>query len=98
MVMAKWIIILFLLKDYASLLEDQDKDGVADIKKIMLSGFALSNPQHNLNTPLYGLDNWIYLAHEPAVTSKIYDEEFGDKGREIVFTNNLTPPELLLQH
>lgn len=66
-------------------LEDQDGDGKADISKVLLTGFALSNPQHNLNTPVFGLDNWIYLAHEQAITSKLFPEEFGDNGKEITF-------------
>jgi putative membrane-bound dehydrogenase-like protein len=38
-------------------LEDQNGDHRADLKKILLTGFALSNPQHNVNTPIFGLDN-----------------------------------------
>ena len=45
-------------------MEDTNGDGKADIKKVMLSGFALTNPQYLVNRPIYGLDNWIYLAHE----------------------------------
>jgi putative membrane-bound dehydrogenase-like protein len=66
-------------------LEDQNNDGVSDSKQVLLTGFALSNPQHNLNSPVYGLDNWIYLAHEPSVTAKVFQKEFGDQGQEIVF-------------
>ncbi|HEU5148648.1 MAG TPA: PVC-type heme-binding CxxCH protein, partial [Chryseosolibacter sp.] len=66
-------------------MEDTNADGKADIIKRMLTGFALSNPQHNLNTPLYGLDNWIYIAHERTVGSEVYKQEFGDKGTEIFF-------------
>jgi putative membrane-bound dehydrogenase-like protein len=40
-------------------LEDNDGDGQADIRNIVLTGFALSNPQHNVNSPRLGLDNWI---------------------------------------
>ncbi|MDQ4140185.1 MAG: dehydrogenase, partial [Bacteroidota bacterium] len=58
-------------------LEDTDGDNRADVKKTILTGFAVSNPQHNLNNPLLGLDNWIYVGHESAVTAKIYKEEFG---------------------
>ena len=43
-------------------LEDSNNDGKADIRKVLLTGFALSNPQHNLNTPVYGLDNWILFS------------------------------------
>ena len=47
-------------------LEDSNGDGKADIKQTLLTGFALSNPQHNVNSPKLALDNWIYLGHEPA--------------------------------
>ena len=66
-------------------MEDTNGDGKADIIERMVSGFALSNPQHNVNTPLYGLDNWIYIAHERTVGSEVYKNEFGDSGREIFF-------------
>lgn len=66
-------------------LEDTDNDGKADIRQKMLSGFALSNPQHNLNTPRFELDNWIYLGHEGAVTPFVFKKEFGDKGTDILF-------------
>lgn len=68
--------------------EDTDGDHKADIRKIMLSGFARSNPQHNVNTPIYGLDNWIYIAHEGEVTPKIYTEEFGDRGADIKYVDH----------
>ncbi len=66
-------------------LEDSDGDGKADIKEKMLTGFARSNPQHNLNTPVYGLDNWIYLAHESSVSTKFFHDKFGGEGEEIIF-------------
>ncbi|MFD2202003.1 PVC-type heme-binding CxxCH protein [Shivajiella indica] len=66
-------------------LEDTDGDGKADNKEIILTGFALSNPQHNVNSPRLGLDNWIYLGHEPAVSTSQYEEEFGDRGTEIFY-------------
>lgn len=66
-------------------MEDTDADGVADIIKPMLTGFALSNPQHNVNTPIAGMDNWIYIAHERTVGSEVYKAEFGDSGGEIYF-------------
>lgn len=70
---------------YVYYLEDSNGDGKADKKEIVLSGFAVSNPQHNVNSPRLGLDNWIYLGHEPAVTTKTYEEKFGDKGSEVFF-------------
>jgi putative membrane-bound dehydrogenase-like protein len=75
-------------------LEDRDNDGRADVRKVLLTGFALSNPQHNLNTPLYGLDNWIYLAHEPAVTANVYRKEFGDEGKAVGFPGVPGAPSL----
>jgi putative membrane-bound dehydrogenase-like protein len=66
-------------------LEDSDGDGKADVKEKMLTGFARSNPQHNLNTPVYGLDNWIYLAHEGTISTKFFHDKFGDEGSPIIF-------------
>ena len=66
-------------------MEDTNNDDKADIIRTMLTGFALSNPQHNVNTPIYGLDNWIYIAHERTVGSEVYREAFGDAGGEIFF-------------
>src|SRR5687768_17215799 len=73
-------------------LEDTDNDGRADVKDTLLTGFALSNPQHNLNSPLLGIDNWIYLAHEGAVSTDIYKKEFGDPGQEIHFPKHPDSP------
>jgi len=75
-------------------LEDSDGDHVADIRDTLLTGFALSNPQHKVNTPIYGLDNWIYLGNEPATTPKIFVDEFGDKGEEIRYPKLSNSPSL----
>jgi putative membrane-bound dehydrogenase-like protein len=74
--------------------EDGDGDGKAEIRDTLLTGFALSNPQHNLNSPVLGIDNWIYLAHEEAVTTETYQKEFGDPGKEIFFPNQPASPRL----
>ncbi len=66
-------------------LEDTDGDGKADKKEVMLTGFALSNPQHNLNTPRFEADNWIYLGHEENVTPFTFTKEFGDEGTDITW-------------
>ena len=75
-------------------LEDTDGDGKADVRKIILTGFALSNPQHNVNNPLYGLDNWIYLAHEYSISTELYKEEFGDEGEDVFFPEQPQHPRL----
>lgn len=64
-------------------LEDTDGDGRADKREVMPRGFALSNPQHIVNNPELGLDNWIYLGQEPAITTQLYQEKFGDAGDEV---------------
>jgi putative membrane-bound dehydrogenase-like protein len=65
-------------------LADTNGDDRADVREVMLTGFALSNPQHNLNNPMFGLDNWIYLAHQWAFTPTVC-KEFADEGSEIRF-------------
>src|SRR5215217_5253841 len=74
--------------------EDTNGDGKADVKDTMLTGFALSNPQHNLNSPVLGIDNWIYLGHEGAVATQTYKEEFGDEGKEIYYPGQPNSPRL----
>jgi len=68
-------------------LEDTNGDDRADIRKVILTGFALTNPQHLANTPLYGLDNWIYIAHQGKVTPKVFGKEFGDTGSVVRFAD-----------
>lgn len=74
--------------------EDADGDGRAEVRDTLLTGFALSNPQHNLNNPVLGIDNWIYLAHEGAVGTERYKKEFGDPGGEIYFPAHPQSPRL----
>ncbi len=66
-------------------LEDTDGDNRADVRTAVLTGFALTNPQHTVSNPRYGLDNWIYLAHEPPIRTVIFQEKFGDEGSKIRF-------------
>lgn len=75
-------------------LEDKDGDGRAEIRDTLLTGFALSNPQHNLNNPVLGIDNWICLAHERAVGTETYKEDFGDKGHDIFYPGHPQSPRL----
>jgi putative membrane-bound dehydrogenase-like protein len=75
-------------------MEDINGDGKADIKKVMLTGFALTNPQYLVNRPIYGLDNWIYLAHEGKEETQTYQKQFGDPGRDIFFPDDPKAPRL----
>jgi putative membrane-bound dehydrogenase-like protein len=72
-------------------LEDVNGDGKADLRKVVLTGFARTNPQHAVNHPVYGLDNWIYVAHSGASEPVIYRDLFGDKGQDLTFPDR---PEL----
>ena len=60
--------------------EDMNGDGKADHREVVLTGFARTNPQHAFNHPVYGLDNWIYLANSGGSEPVIYRDLFGDKG------------------
>lgn len=68
-------------------LEDTTGDGRADIKKVMITGLALTNPQHIANTPIYGLDGWIYVAHMETITPNVA-KEFNDSGNIVRFVDN----------
>ena len=71
---------------------DTDGDGRADERRVVLTGFAFTNPQHTVNTPLYGLDNWIYLAQERPIDAKVFVEKFGDRGTPIRFPDREDVP------
>lgn len=66
-------------------LEDVDGDGKADRREVVLTGFAKTNPQHAVNHPVFGLDNWIYLAHSGGSQPVIYADLFGDQGSPLTF-------------
>jgi putative membrane-bound dehydrogenase-like protein len=75
-------------------LEDSTGDGKADIREVMLTGFARSNPQHNFNKPLYGLDNWIYLANNSTISTELFADKLGDPGSEVQFSGPSEGPIL----
>ncbi len=74
--------------------EDSNGDGMADVRRLLLTGFALTNPQHTTNAPLYGLDNWIYLANEGPVRTIRYGDLFGDAGSPVHFPDRPDGPRL----
>jgi putative membrane-bound dehydrogenase-like protein len=67
-------------------LEDTDGDGKADKREVVITGLAVTNPQHIANTPIFGLDNWIYVAHQTVVTPKVI-MEFNDTGSNVRYPN-----------
>ena len=75
-------------------LEDRDGDGKADRRQVVLTGFALSNPQHNFNNPLYGLDNGIYLANNGPIYTTVHADRFGDFGSGVHFPDRPEGPVL----
>jgi putative membrane-bound dehydrogenase-like protein len=68
-------------------LEDTTGDGRADVRRKVLTGFAFTNPQHTVNGPVYGLDNWIHLAHEGAAEAIVFKDKFGDRGAGVRFAD-----------
>lgn len=79
---------------YVLYFEDTNNDGIADKRDTVLTGFSLSNPHINVNNPLYGLDNYIHLAHRGAITTRNYEDIFGDKGTDIYFPDQPDSPRL----
>ncbi len=43
-------------------LADRDGDDVAEVRETMFSGFGLGPLERGINSPRWGLDNWIYIA------------------------------------
>ena len=68
-------------------LADTDGDGRADEKTVVLTGFAATNPQLRVNGPLYGIDNWVYVAYTRVPNPIRFAKEFGDRGGPIRFPN-----------
>ncbi|MCC6391302.1 MAG: c-type cytochrome [Bryobacterales bacterium] len=74
--------------------EDTDGDGRADMRRVVLTGFAQGNPQLRVNSPLYGLDNWIYVSYPRPPVPHRYVKEFGDQGSAIRFPDHPEIPAL----
>ena len=43
--------------------KDHDGDGRADERRVILTGFHEGNQQLRVNSPTWGMDNWLYLAN-----------------------------------
>ncbi|MBN8858523.1 MAG: c-type cytochrome [Sphingobacteriales bacterium] len=74
-------------------LKDTDGDGKADVKQVVLTGFAKTNPQLRMGSLRYGLDNWIYGAYSHTGGGD-WRKEFKDKGNPLQFPEK---PELNLE-
>lgn len=64
--------------------EDTTGDGRADIRKVVLTGFATTNPQLRVSNLRYGIDNWIYGTYFNAFGSG-GDAQFEGKGEPLSF-------------
>ena len=65
-------------------LADSDGDGRADLRQVVLTGFAKTNPQLRVNGLQYAIDNWVYVAYPRAIAPIRY-KEFADLGAAIRF-------------
>ncbi len=77
--------------------KDEDGDGRADTREVMLAGFPFNNPQHTVSSPYYGLDNWIYLAHEGYGSSTVFGDKFNKPGTEIHYPAHAESPRLPIE-
>jgi putative membrane-bound dehydrogenase-like protein len=71
--------------------KDTTGSGKADVREKVLTGFAFTNPQHMVNGPIYGPDNWIYLNHQGPIHTVVFQEPFGDRGSDIRFADGQGP-------
>lgn len=67
--------------------EDTTGDGQADLKQVVLRGFAVTNPQLRVSNLRYGIDNWIYGTYFRAFGSG-GDPQFADQGEPLYFPDS----------
>ena len=75
-------------------LEDTDGDGRADVRRVVLTGFAATNPQLRVNGLRYGVDNWIYANYPRVIRPRKYAKEFGHPGDALRFPDHPDAPPL----
>ncbi len=75
-------------------LADTDGDNRADVRRVVLTGFAKLNPQLRVNGLQYGIDNWIYASYPKFGLPTIYIKEFGDQGTPIRFPDHPEIPRV----
>lgn len=68
-------------------LADTDGDGKADKQEVLFTGFTQGNPQLRVNSPTFGLDNWVYLANGLSSRGKVRSAKTGQEvevsGRDV---------------
>ena len=57
-------------------LRDDDGDGVLDRREVVMEGLTkgLENPEHDINGPTMGLDNWVHFANWNRAVRRTEDE------------------------
>ena len=66
--------------------EDTDGDGRADRREVLYTGFVEGNQQHRVNSLVWGLDNWIYVANGDSggmIESKKTGKKVSINGRDL---------------
>jgi putative membrane-bound dehydrogenase-like protein len=58
-------------------LRDEDGDGEFDTREVVATGLkaGLGNPEHAINSPTIGLDNWIHFANWSKRVRRVFDED-----------------------
>lgn len=71
-------------------LKDTTGDRRADVREVVLTGFALTNPQLRMSSLRYGPDNWIYGAYSRSGGQRGYPQ-FTNHGLPLRFPKNPAP-------
>ncbi len=68
---------LCLLPPDLVFLADDDGDGVFDTREVVVTGLTggLKNPEHAINSPVIGLDNWVHFANWNKSVRRVVDED-----------------------
>lgn len=58
-------------------LRDDDGDGMFDVREVVATGLkkGLDNPEHDINSPTVGLDNWVHFANWDRRVRRVFEEE-----------------------
>ncbi|MEM8710031.1 MAG: c-type cytochrome, partial [Planctomycetota bacterium] len=58
-------------------LRDDDGDGEFDTREVVQTGLrqGLANPEHAINSPVMGIDNWVHFANWDKRVRRVFDEE-----------------------